>query len=115
MDSGDPLLGNFIDRVENWQEVHSDPRIEWTIEATADGLGLSVETLVIWLRSGMPYAREGDWATGAGFVLVPSWVIDWQAKLTVLNKLYGNLHTTRRLALDEGLALLPNVNELSKR
>src|SRR5215218_6884863 len=50
MDSGDPLLGNFIDRVENWQEVHSDPRIEWPIGATGERLGLSVETLLIWLR-----------------------------------------------------------------
>ena len=98
-DSGHPLLGNFIDRVENWQEVHSNPRVEWTIEATADALGLTVQTLLVWLRSGMPYAKEGDWATGADFVLVPSWVIDYQAKLTVFNKLFGDQHTARQLAL----------------
>jgi hypothetical protein len=100
VNSGDPLLGNLIDRIENWQEVHSDPPIEWPIGATAEGLGLSVETLVIWLRSGMPYANEGNLVTGAGFVLVPSWVIDWQAKLTVLNKLFGNKHTARQLGVE---------------
>jgi hypothetical protein len=31
---------------------------------------------------------------------VPSWVIDWQAKLTVLNKLFGNRHTARQLAIE---------------
>jgi hypothetical protein len=95
------FLGSFINRVVHWQEIHRGPQIEWTIEATAERLGLTVETVVIWLRSGMPYAREGDWATGAGFVLVPSWVIDWQAKLTVLNKLFGDQHTARQLAIDE--------------
>jgi hypothetical protein len=99
-DAADALLGSYIDRVEHWQEVHSGPQIEWTIEATAEGLGLTIETLVIWLRSGMPYAREGDWATGTGFVLVPSWVIDWQAKLTVLNKLFGNKLTARQLGVE---------------
>jgi hypothetical protein len=98
--SADVLLGSFIDRVVHWQEIHRGPPIEWTIEATAEGLGLTIETLVIWLRSGMPYAKEGNWVTGAGFVLVPSWVIDWQAKLTVLNKLFGNKHTERQLGVE---------------
>jgi hypothetical protein len=99
-DPADALLGTYIDRVVHWREIHNVPQIEWTVAATAEGLGLTAETLLIWLRSGMPYSREGDWATGAGFLLVPSWVIDWQAKLMVLNKLFGNTHTTRQLALE---------------
>ena len=62
---------------------------------------ISIETLLVWLRRGMPYAKEGDWASGAGFLLVPSWVIDWQANLTILNKHFGNRHTARQFALDE--------------
>jgi hypothetical protein len=39
------------------------------------------ETILTWLRAGMPHAVEGDWETGKGFGFRFAWVFDWKAML----------------------------------
>lgn len=39
------------------------------------------ETVLQWLKAGMPFLTAGDWKTGEGFILCFGWAADWTAML----------------------------------
>jgi hypothetical protein len=48
-----------------------------SIPEIADIFEREPETVFHWVKSGCPYLVEGDWQTGAGFVLRWGWCNDW--------------------------------------
>ena len=72
------LLNLFLSRLEDWEELRSTKRrANLDIRSVAAAVGTNVETILTWLRVGAPYVKEGCRQTGDGFVLRPSWIIDW--------------------------------------
>ena len=97
----DGVLGNFLDRAINWRAVHADRNpVTWSVEGAAEALRVPVERVVLWLRCGCPYVARGDFATGKGFRLCPSWVIEWVAMAGALVDRCGNRDVARQLGLD---------------
>jgi hypothetical protein len=94
------LLGNFLDRAANWREIDAERvPVSWSIEGAAEALGVPVARVLLWLRCGCPYLTPGDFATGAGFRLRPSWVIEWVAMASALADRCGKRDVARQLGL----------------
>ena len=76
-----PAFQTLLDRVEGWQEIYlkkdKGAPIEWDPAFAGMVMRVPPATILTWLRSGMPYARAGNWRTGEDFVIKPSWMIDW--------------------------------------
>src|SRR3954469_955723 len=64
-------LWHFASRLEDWEEIRSREPLTRTVEEIAPEYRVTVETVLTWLRAGMPYVQAGDWRTGEGFVLRP--------------------------------------------
>jgi hypothetical protein len=75
----DPLLFMLLSRVEDWQELRKQPRSKRLkpIGTVTQMYGFTCVDALVWLRAGLPYAGEGDWETGEGFVLDTAWTFDW--------------------------------------
>lgn len=56
--------------------------------------------VLTWLRAGMPFAIEGDWESGEGFVLICHWMIDWGRWATTWAEESGDHVSARELRLD---------------
>lgn len=90
-----PLLSIMIERLECWREIHAKGRKVMTLAEVANLMGVLEGDVLMWLRAGLPYAEAGDFATGQGFKLVPSWTIDWLSAIRAL----ADDSTARRLRI----------------
>src|SRR3954454_10380238 len=72
-------LWHFASRLDAWQDIRL--RQERSPERTVKEVAAEYETepaaVLTWLRAGLPYAQEGDWHTGEGFLLRNAWTFDW--------------------------------------
>ena len=81
----DPYIETFVNRLSDWREIRKQTggygaRI--TIDQASSVFAETDRGVILkWLRAGMPFAQEGDWETGDGFVLVSHWVLDWTVGL----------------------------------
>jgi hypothetical protein len=96
----DPLLSILILRLENWRDIHAQPHFDLSIESFAKRIGMPERNIIVWLRAGLPYAVEGDWASGRGFVLRPSWVIEWIAAISSRASTPADWRLLHRLCLE---------------
>ena len=69
------------------------------MEQFADLIGQSVETVLLWLKAGLPYSAEGDWASGQGFRLKAHWALDWYVMTGVYARASGETEAARALRL----------------
>ncbi len=46
------ILGNYIDRLENWRDLRSEPEVVLAIDELAEMLDVPRETVLVWLRAG---------------------------------------------------------------
>jgi hypothetical protein len=51
--------------------------LEFTLDEFAKIVGVERETVLIWIRVGMPYAFQGNWRTGEGFSIRMHHAIEW--------------------------------------
>jgi hypothetical protein len=93
------ILGNYIDRLENWQELRSEPEVVLAIDEVAKMFGVTCETVLVWLRAGMPCRERGCFETGDGFKLVPCWTFDWVSSLSALADVAHDGRAQRALKL----------------
>ncbi len=56
--------------------------------------------VLTWLRAGAPYLLKGDFATGDGFALKPSWIVDWQFLMRAAIAHVGDRSHARALRLE---------------
>jgi hypothetical protein len=97
---GESILSHFAGRLSDWREIHTGDRTTvFSIEEIARMTGEEPETLLTWLRAGMPYAVQGDWETGDGFGLTFAWVFDWKATLSCLARFSGDRTNAAKLGL----------------
>jgi len=95
------VLEHFADRLDAWRELHGgdQPGMTFSIGEMAELTGEEPETLLQWLRAGLPYVVEGDWESGTGFAFKPAWVLDWVMALSCLAKLTGDRNNAAKLRL----------------
>ena len=95
------VSSHFCERLRSWQEIHGQGGrgSMLSIEETALLLGVDTQSVLLWLRAGMPYVKEGDFETGAGFRLRPSWVLDWMLTLSTVCLLTEDEPARRALRL----------------
>ena len=88
-------------RVEHWREIPrgDNGNLLFGIDTTAWVCDVEADAVLTWLRAGMPYAKEGDWETGEGFLLRPSWIIDWHLLVCGYAKLTGHEKLLRTLQM----------------
>lgn len=93
------VLQHFLDRMHDWRDLCQGAPIHFTVEDMAEMFDVSRETVLGWLRAGMPYREGGCFETGEGFKLVLSWVIDWTFALNMLARVLGDHQGRRELGL----------------
>jgi phage terminase Nu1 subunit (DNA packaging protein) len=80
----DPLIETLLSRKDDWREIwagHDDvPTL--SIEEFAAVVQTEPETVLLWVRVGMPYTTAGDIETGEGFRLRVDWAAEWLALVT---------------------------------
>ena len=69
------------------------------IDDLAEMLGVTCDTVLVWLRAGMPCRERGCYETGDGFRLVPSWAFDWIGSLSAQAYAAGDERGRRALRL----------------
>jgi hypothetical protein len=75
----DPYLENLADRARAWREIYLERRYSNRIPLDVAAVMFAAgdrDAVLVWLRAGMPYTTEGDWATGDGFWVAVPWVMD---------------------------------------
>jgi hypothetical protein len=92
-------LWHFASRLEAWEEIRALTPKTHPIGQIAADYGVTVETVLGWLRAGLPYAQEGNWRTGEGFVLRSAWTFDWILALVCLAECPGQKAPARELRL----------------
>jgi AcrR family transcriptional regulator len=93
-------LAHFAERLDTWREIYgNDDRDDMAcpIGEAAAMFGEEPETLLCWLRCGMPFVKAGSWETGDGFLLSPPWVFDWKMSLVCLAKFSGDPISAQKL------------------
>ncbi|WP_147377643.1 hypothetical protein [Mesorhizobium waimense] len=98
-DPADGPLAAMLDRLDSWQEVHSTEAKPVRLDEMADLIGEPAASVLTWLRAGCPYVERGDFETGAGFMLRPSWVIDWLVSASILARKTGDAVSAAKLQL----------------
>jgi hypothetical protein len=97
---GNGPLAHFAERLDTWREIYgNDDRDDMAcpIGEAAAMFGEEPETLLCWLRCGMPFVKAGSWETGDGFLLSPPWVFDWKMSLVCLAKFSGDPISAQKL------------------
>ena len=98
-----PYLESLADRALNWREIHVGRRygnrVPIDVAAAMFASG-DRDAVLVWLRAGAPFSREGDWTTGDGFWLVIPWLMDWGVHATARADASGDWATARELRLD---------------
>ncbi|MER8844031.1 MULTISPECIES: hypothetical protein [Mesorhizobium] len=82
-------LDHYLDRLIDWEELTAREPVDLPIDEACKVFGITRDTMVTWLRCGMPYAVAGDFTTGEGFVLRSKWLLDWQIALTCIASAVG--------------------------
>src|SRR5919199_3632639 len=64
--SGEGPLSHFVNRVEDWRKIRAmfkpgEKGKTYDIIMTAQIFGVEPAAILMWLRAGMPYEREGCW------------------------------------------------------
>src|SRR5262249_13255436 len=78
---GDPAISRsalveiMLDRLKMKLNRKSD--MQFTVDEFARMVGKERETVLIWMRVGMPYASQGNWRTGEGFSIRPPHALEW--------------------------------------
>ena len=81
--SGDPEVNRsalaeiMLDRLKMKLSRKSD--MQFTVDQFARMVGKERETVLIWMRVGMPYAAQGNWKTGEGFSIRLPHALEWLA------------------------------------
>jgi hypothetical protein len=73
----DPIADLLENRMANPEIVTEGDRMLLTVSEAAQMLETDCETVLLWLRTGAPYSRVGDWRNGSGFVVDLSWLVNW--------------------------------------
>jgi hypothetical protein len=92
---------HYCERLREWHEIHGErgQADALSLDETAVLIGVDAHSVLLWLRAGMPYVEEGDFETGAGFGLRPSWVLDWMLTLNIVCDLTKDEPARRKLRL----------------
>jgi hypothetical protein len=93
------LLKVICGRLSEWQKRHDRRSTVLTVSGLADLLGVEPETVLTWLRAGMPFIKRGDFKTGEGFLLRPSWTLEWVALLSIVADVTGDDQAAQELCL----------------
>jgi hypothetical protein len=96
-------LENLADRARAWREIYLERRYSNRIPLDVAAVMFAAgdrDAVLVWLRAGMPYTTEGDWATGDGFWVAVPWVMDWGVHATARAESSGDWATGRELRLD---------------
>lgn len=104
----DGLIEMVTSRVRDWREIYVDSRTAGepagavSVEAMAKSAGVEPEDVLTWLRAGCPYLTEGDWRTGAGFVLRFSWAAEWASLMLTRVTNANDWQAQKALGLGKG-------------
>lgn len=74
----------------NPEIVAEGDRMLLTVSEAAQMLETDCETVLLWLRTGAPYSKVGDWRDGTGFVVDLSWLVNWLLLVGAHLTLMGN-------------------------
>ena len=96
-------LDHYVDRLLDWEEITARPDNDLPIDEAGEAFGVPRDTLVTWLRCGMPYAVGGDFETGDGFVLRSKWLLDWLIALSVIAAAAGWPPAAKTLKIPDAL------------
>jgi hypothetical protein len=93
------VLRHWLWRLEGWREIYVERESEpvLTFEELLLLWKIDADTLLTWLRSGLPFVDRGDFETGAGFTLRHGHVFDWVAAFMVIG---GSAADRRKLTID---------------
>jgi hypothetical protein len=58
-------------------KLRKKPHMEFSLDQFAKLLGQDCETVLVWIRAGMPYASMGNWKTGEAFFIRMPHAVDW--------------------------------------
>jgi hypothetical protein len=86
----DPIADLLENRMANPEIVTEGDRMLLTVSEAAQMLETDCETVLLWLRTGAPYATVGDWRDGSGFVVDLSWLVNWLLLVGAHLTLMGN-------------------------
>jgi hypothetical protein len=92
-------LDHFAIRLDEWREVHACEPLHLPLDEAAAVFGIERETLVTWLRAGLPYGEVGDFETGDGFILNTAWLVDWMILFQCLARASGDTPSVRKLQI----------------
>lgn len=97
----DDFTSLLLGRVKNWKQLYFRKELlALSVDETAACSDVRRADVLNWLRAGMPYLVEGNWATGEGFRIPVRWAMDWQ----VLVSGYAAHSGQERLSKELGLA-----------
>ena len=100
-DEKHPLFSMMTSRLDSWERIdYADKKGDFSITVAATLLNESPQTLLLWLRSGCPYRREGNWDNGEGFVVRLSWLIEWSALVIHAARSVNEKEFLKRLHLE---------------
>jgi hypothetical protein len=86
----DPIANLLENRMANPEIVAEGDRMLLTVSEAAQMLETDCETVLLWLRTGAPYSKVGDWRDGTGFVVDLSWLVNWLLLVGAHLTLMGN-------------------------
>jgi hypothetical protein len=86
----------MLDRLKMKKKSH----MEVTIDQFANILRKERETILIWMRVGMPYASQGNWKTGEGFSIRLPHALEWLALVGAHLDAFGDKAAISALRLD---------------
>ena len=96
---GGGLVENIRHRLGSWKTIHAEEPLALPIETFAEMVGVSVSTVLLWLRAGCPYLKAGNWSSGAGFELHFAWTIEWRAMVGAIVERSEDAGLSRQLGL----------------
>lgn len=101
-----PVMEGILDRLDSWEEIYlgkDDAKVSLDVENIASLYHMQPETVLTWLRAGMPYHQKGDWKTGKGFLIQVPQASDWITSKIWLCRLFEDRDVARRLGLEDKL------------
>ena len=103
-----PVLERFVMSAEEWREIiqpqfgQTEADLAMNFEEACPHMGVDAETMLTWLRSGMPCLASGNWETGQGFLLSHRFMMDYVAVLDFLVTLFKDGEAARILKIAPG-------------
>jgi hypothetical protein len=74
------LFSMMASRLDGWGRIaYGDKTGDLSITDAATLLNETPQVILRWLRAGCPYAVEGNWRSGEGFVVRLIWLMEWSA------------------------------------